>query len=148
MWCAPELPLPRGRVASGASLDEVGKVLSRRCQSLAVVASHVRACPVQGVQEPDRVDLGHGLRHLLGREPGDRRRLAGGALFAADRLAAEDQSHDASCRVLVDPGELVDLDVDARLFPDLAPYAGLRGLVEFEHPAREFPSAIVGTPDR
>lgn len=32
--------------ASAASLDEVGKVLSRRRQALAVVASHVRACPV------------------------------------------------------------------------------------------------------
>lgn len=63
------------------------------------------------------------------------------------RLAAEDQGDDASRRVLVDPGELVDLDVDARFFPDLAPYAGLWGLFEFEHPAREFPSAVVGSPD-
>lgn len=112
------------------------------------MASHVRARPVQGIQEPDRVDLGHGLRDLVGREPGDGRRFAGGAFFAAYRLAAEDQGHDASCRVLVDPGELVHLDVDARLFPDLASDAGLRGLVEFEHSAREFPSAVVGSPDR
>lgn len=50
--------------------------------------------------------------------------------------------------VLVDPGQLVHLDVDARLLQDLAPYAGLRGLREFEDSARQFPSPVVRTTDR
>src|SRR5690606_26597023 len=99
-------------------------------------------------QEPDRVDLGHALADLVGREPRDCRRLAGRALDPAGRLAAEDQGNDASSRVLVDAGELVDLDVDACLFPDFAGYAGLRGLVQFEHTAGELPGAVVGSADR
>jgi hypothetical protein len=47
------------------------------------------------------------------------------SLGAPGGLAAEDQRHDASGRVLVDPGELVHFDVDACLFPDFTHYAGL-----------------------
>lgn len=63
-------------------------------------------------------------------------------------LASEDQGHDAARGVLVDPSELVHLDVDARLLQDLALNARLRGLVEFEHTAGELPSAVVSTADR
>lgn len=66
---------PAERSAAGC-LDEVEKVLSRCDELLAVVAPHVRAVAVQGVQEADRVDLGHALADLVGCEPGDGCRLA------------------------------------------------------------------------
>lgn len=112
------------------------------------MAADVWACVVQGVQEADRVDLGHLLGHLFRGEPCDRGRFLRGALGSARRLAAEDQGDDASGRVLVDPGELVHLDVDARLLQDLAADAGLRGLGEFEDSARQFPSPVVRSADR
>lgn len=112
------------------------------------MAPYVGAAAVQGVQESDCVDLCHALADLVRREPLDGCRLAGRALGATGWLAAEDQGHDAAGRVLVDAGQLVDLDVDARLLQDLAGDAGLRGLVEFEYSAGEFPGAVVGTANR
>lgn len=111
------------------------------------MAPYVGAVAVQGVQEPDRVDLGHALADLVGCKPGDGRRLARCALGSAGGFAAEDQGHDAAGRVLVDAGEFVHLDVDAGLLQDLAGYAGLGSLVEFEHAAGEFPCAVVGSTD-
>lgn len=131
-----------------AGLDEVGKVLSRWREALAVMASHMGPVPVEGIQQSDRVDLGHPLGDLVRREPADRGRFAGRPLASAGGLASEDQGHDASGGVLVDPGELVHLDVDARLLQDLAPYTRLRGLVEFEYAAGQLPSAVVGSADR
>lgn len=112
------------------------------------MASHVGPVPVECVQQSDRVDLGHPLGDLVWREPADRGRFAGRALASAGGLASENQGNDAPRGVLVDPGELVHLDVDARLLQDLALYARLRGFVEFEHTAGELPSAVVGTADR
>jgi hypothetical protein len=57
--------------------------------------------------------------------------------------AAEDQRNDTAGQVLVDPGEMLDFDLDSGLFPDLAPYAGLDVLVEFEHAAGRLPPAVV-----
>lgn len=54
-------PLRRRAPAPCAGLDEVEKVLSRFDELLAVVAPHVGAVAVQGVQETDRVDLGPAL---------------------------------------------------------------------------------------
>lgn len=68
-------PQRRRAPAPCAGLDEVGKILSRWDELLAVVASHMGAVAVQGVQEPDRVDLGHALADLVGGEPGDGCRL-------------------------------------------------------------------------
>ncbi len=112
------------------------------------MAAHVWAVAVQGVQEADGKHLGHAFRHLVGREPRDRRRLVGRPLRAAGWLAAEDQGHDASGRVLVDPRQLVHLDLDACLLQDLAGHARFGGLFEFEYAAGELPSAVVGTADR
>lgn len=112
------------------------------------MAADMRAGTVQGIQEPDCVDLGHALCDLFGREPVDGCGLVGGAFGAAGGLAAEDQGDDAAGGVLVDPGELVDLDVDAGLFPDLAPDAVLGGLVQFQDSAGELPSAVVRAADR
>lgn len=111
------------------------------------MASHVGSVPVEGIQQSDRVDLGHPLGHLVRREPADRGRFAGRPLASAGGLAPEDQGDDASGDVLVDPGELVHLDVDARLLLDLALNARFRGLVEFEYAAGELPSAVVGAAD-
>lgn len=69
-------PLRRRAPAPCAGLDEVEKVLSRCGELLAVVAPHVGAVAVQGVQEADRVDLGHAVADLVGCEPGDGGRLA------------------------------------------------------------------------
>lgn len=140
-------PLRRRAPAPCAGLDEVEKVLSRWRQALAVVASHVGSVPVERIQQSDRVDLGHPLGDLVRREPADRGRFAGRALASAGGLAPEDQGHDAARGVLVDPCELVHLDVDARLLQDLALYACLRGLVEFEYAAGELPSAVVSAAD-
>lgn len=69
-------PTRRRAPAPCAGLDEVGKVLSRWDEVLAVVASYVGAVAVQGVQESDCVDLGHAVADLVGCEPGDGRGLA------------------------------------------------------------------------
>lgn len=59
-------------VSRGASrLDEVGNVLPRWEQVPAVVAPNVRACLIEGVQQVDRVDLGHALSDLFRGEPLD-----------------------------------------------------------------------------
>lgn len=62
---------PARRSGAQPGLDEVEKVLSRCDELLAVVAPHVRAVAVQGVQEADRVDLCHALADFGGCEPGD-----------------------------------------------------------------------------
>lgn len=76
-------PLRRRAPAPCAGLDEVGKVLSHRRQALAVMAPHVGPVPVECVQQPDRVDLGHPLGDLVRREPADRGRFTGRPLAPA-----------------------------------------------------------------
>ena len=51
------------------------------------MASDMRACPVEGIQEPDRVDLGHVLADLVGRQPLHGRGLVRRALLAARGLS-------------------------------------------------------------
>lgn len=84
------------------------------------MAPDVGACLIEGVQQADRVDLGHALGDLFRGEPLDCGRLVGRTLRAPGWLAPENLGDDAAAGVLVDARELVDLDVDAGLFPDLA----------------------------
>lgn len=109
------------------AFDEVRKVLPRWERVLAVVAPDVGAC--LGVQQADRVDLGHALSDLFRGERLDCGRLIGRALRASGGVAPKGHGDDAAARVLVDARELVDLDVDASLFPDLAAAPSSRGPV-------------------
>lgn len=49
------------RAVRGGCLHEVGKLSPRREELAAVMAPYVGPVPLQGVQEPGRVDLGHPL---------------------------------------------------------------------------------------
>lgn len=68
-----------GRAASGASLDEVGKLVPRghpeapsgSQEADAVVVPDVRAVFAQGIEHPDCVGLGHALRDLVSGQPLD-----------------------------------------------------------------------------
>src|SRR5690349_16973988 len=64
-----------GGAERSRGLMNVGKVLSRWDEPLPVVAPHVGAVAVQGIQEPDSEDLGHALADLVGSEPLDGCRL-------------------------------------------------------------------------
>lgn len=50
--------------------------------------------------------------------------------------------------VLVDAGQLADVDQDAGFLEDLAAYAVLGPLVQLQHPAGELPGAVVRSLDR
>ncbi len=63
--------------------DEVGKVLLRCDEALAVTAPHVRAVAIQGIEEPAREDFGHALADLLGARRRGPAALPGLVLLAA-----------------------------------------------------------------
>jgi hypothetical protein len=63
--------------------------------------------------------------------------------LAADDAGAEDQRDDAELDDLVDAHKAFGFDEDAGLLIDLAAYAVVDGLVQFEDAAGDLPVAIV-----
>jgi hypothetical protein len=68
---------------------------------------------IHRVEDADGVYLGDSSDDLVTGEPLDGSGLVGWARLTGDGLGAEDECDDAKAEVLVDAGELLDLDLDA-----------------------------------
>jgi hypothetical protein len=84
------------------------------------VHPHDRTVSVYRVGDSDGASFNHSVFCFIDGEPGDLAGFTGWVAMAADQAAPESERYDSADHVLVDAGQPLSLDLDARFFEDFA----------------------------